>query len=155
MPYTGLKENITVAEKKVPTIDVMMYDAAPVLSINKTGDTSYVVSWTKVPLADSYLLEENNSSEFISEVLYDDSKFSSTVYSGADTTKTFTGKESGTFYYAVFAVTRYGDSYTPSQAGNDNWNFNISVKYGAMSNIALVQSGATGTMKIDIPWPSK
>ena len=154
--YTGVKDNISVSKDVVTTVDITMYDAAPIVNpAQKTGDTSYIISWSRVPLAISYLLEESTSSKFITGDFFDDTKLSSTVYAGSDTTKTFTDKESGTFYYAVFAMTQYGRTYTSSPAGEENWDFYILVDDGPMSNIISVQSGATGTMKIDIVWPTK
>jgi hypothetical protein len=154
--YTGFKDNITVVANVSTPVDIAMYDAAAILSPAKTiGDSSYILTWNKVPLATSYMVEESPSKDLLSGVFLDDTKFSTTVYAGSDTTRAFTGKVPGSHYYCVFAVFPYGDSYTASVSNVKNWNFYLFVKYGAMSNMISVLSGATGTMKVDIPWPLK
>lgn len=163
--YTGMKDNITIEENSVTTVDITMCDVAPVLSVKTNEDLSYTISWTRVPLADLYHLEEAPSSEFCYEGDFEYMKLSDTVYSGPDSSITFTGHKSGTFYYVVFAVTSYGDSYEPSPPGDYDYNFGKCVEYGAMSNIVpvTVQSGdqpgepiiSTGTIKIRVPWPTK
>lgn len=150
--YTGFKDGITVSADTSTTVDITMFDAAPVLFPAKTtGDSSFVIFWSRVPLAVSYLLEESASPEFTDE--FGETKLSTTVYSGSDSTKTFTDKESGTFYYAVSAVTQYEEAYTSSFSLA--FYFYLLGKYGALSNIVSVESGATGSLKIDIPWPIK
>ena len=140
--YTGFKDNITVSPNIETMVDITMVDAAPVLyPATKTGDYSYTLLWSKVPLAVYYMVEESTSQNFISGEFLDDIKLSSTVYSGPDTTKVFIEKASGTYYYCVFAVTPYGDSYSASEKGEESWDFYISVNYGAISNIISVQSG--------------
>jgi hypothetical protein len=154
--YTGFKDNITVSANVSTPVDISMSDAAPVLSpARSTGDSSYVLTWTRVPLATAYLIEESPSEKLVSGVLLEDTKFSTTVYTGSDSTKAITGKAPGTYYYTVYAVTPYGKTYSVSPAGQKNWDFYVAVKYGAFSNMISVQSGSNGIMKIDIPWPSK
>jgi hypothetical protein len=154
--YTGYKDDITVLANTSTPVDISMYNAAPVLSTAKTtGDNSYILTWSRVPLATSYMVEESPSTELVSGGSLSGNKLSTTVYAGSDTTRAFTGKAPGTYYYCVFAVVPYGDSYTASVAGTSNFDFYISIQYGAMSNMISVLSGATGTMKIDIPWPLK
>jgi len=154
--YTGFTDNITVSADATNTVDITMSDAAPVLyPVKKISDSSYTIFWSHIPLAASYLLEENTSNTFLSSDLLDDKKLSSTVYAGTDTLITFRDKEPGTYYYLVFPVTNYGDSYDPSPAGKENWNFYIGFKYGPVSNVISVQTGVTGSLKIDIPWPTR
>ena len=150
--YVGLKENITIVADTTTAVDITMVDASPLLYQAQTIDeSSYVISWSPVPIATSYLLEESSSTKFND----DRKKLSTTIYAGSDTTKTLTNKTPGTYFYCVFAVTQYCELYVPSQANEDNFDFYIAVKYGAMSNVIAVQSGATGSLKMDIPWPLK
>ena len=161
--YIGFTENITVIADTVTTVDITMYDAAPVLYPAKiTGDSSYTLSWSKVPLAVSYKVEESSSSEFASYDYGDYTRLSSTVYSGPDTTKVFTGKSPGVYYYCVFAITFYGYYYGTLPQGKSDAGFYMWINFGAMSNIISVKLGTipvpSGTktgLKIDIPWPTK
>lgn len=151
--YTGEKYNISVSANTSTSVDIIMYDAAPVLYPARiTGDSSYVLTWSKVPLATSYMVEESTSN-----ILYSDDsiKLSSTIYSGSDSTYVITKKNPGTYFYVVFAMTKHGDSYSPTPAGEGNFDFYLFQKYGAISNMISVTCGATGSMKIDIPWPTK
>ena len=155
--YTGFKDSIIVYADTVTTVDITMYDAAPILyPAQKTGDTSYIISWSHVPLATSYMLEESESSRFSSGGFIPH-KLSTTVYTGPDTTKTLTGKEIRIYYYTVFAVTQYGKNYPTTSSDLGDYDFDDAVQYGAMSNIVSVASGpsGSGTLKIDIPWPTK
>lgn len=114
--YTGFKENITVIADTVTPVDITMVDAAPVLYQAKiTGDDSYTLTWSKIPLAGSYWGEESLSSEFASYDYGDYTRLSSPFSSsGPDTTKVFTGKAPGVYYYCVVAITSYGEYYLPS-----------------------------------------
>ncbi len=66
---------------------------------NPDGDGNYIVSWSTSPSATSYTLEEDDNASFSSPV---------TVYSGSGTSRSFSGKSTGTYYYRVNAVNQYG-----------------------------------------------
>ncbi|PWB54062.1 MAG: hypothetical protein C3F13_07155, partial [Anaerolineales bacterium] len=61
---------------------------------NADGDGSYLVSWTTVPSATSYTLEQDDNPGFTSPV---------TRYFGADTQYQVNGQYYGTWYYRVMA----------------------------------------------------
>jgi len=163
--YVGRKNNVTVSENAVTTVEITMVDTAPVLSFitaTDTEDSSYTFSWTRVPLTEFYLLEESPTSEF-SDGYYH--KLSTTFYSGSDLKISFNGHEPGNFYYAVLAVTSYSSYYEPSSLKISDFGFCRYLRYGAISNIIPVtfQSGEdsegpvtkTGVIKITVPWPTK
>ena len=77
------------ANGTVPTLQ------APTLNaISSTGASSYNVSWSTVPGANSYTLQQSMDSGFTNPVV---------VAQGTDTSKSFANQASGTYYYRVFA----------------------------------------------------
>jgi photosystem II stability/assembly factor-like uncharacterized protein len=66
---------------------------------NPDGDGNYTVSWSTSSSATSYTLQEDNNAAFSSPA---------TVYSGPGTSKSFSGKSTGTYYYRVNGVNQYG-----------------------------------------------
>ena len=125
--YVGMKENIDVVAEETTTVDITMVDASPVLNpAEMLGENSYKISWSSVLFATTYSLGEDTSIDFYSPT---------TVYSGADTTMTFTYKAPGVYYYSVFAETPYGNT--------------------APSEPIMVEVGGTGTISINIPWPGE
>ncbi|MFO7742593.1 MAG: S8 family serine peptidase [Anaerolineae bacterium] len=76
---------------------------SPVLDAidNTDGDGSYTVSWSSAEYATTYTLQEDDNGDFSSPT---------TVYEGADTTKTITGKDMGTYYYRVKARNVFAES---------------------------------------------
>ena len=76
---------------------------APVIDpiANSDGDSNYTVSWNTVERASSYDLEEDSDAAFSSASL---------AYSGADTSKSISGKGLGTYYYRVRASGGLGSS---------------------------------------------
>ena len=163
--YTGRKNNVTVLEDTVTSVEITMSDTAPVLSFitaSDTEDSSYTFSWNRVYLTESYYLEESPTSEFIDDY---SRSLSTTFYSGSDLKISFNSHEPGTFYYAVFAVTSYSDYFYRLPEQLSNYAVYDYFKYGAISNIIPVtfQSDGgqeepvtkTGTLKIKIPWPTE
>ena len=70
--------------------------------LNPGGVGNYVVNWSSVPIATAYTLQEATDAAFSSP---------STVYSGANTSFSVTGKAAGsTFYYRVRAANAAGNS---------------------------------------------
>ena len=69
--------------------------------INPDGDGSYDVNWSPAVLADTYTLEEDESSGFASPA---------TVYSGSAVFVSVTGKAHGEYHYRVKASNTWGDS---------------------------------------------
>ncbi len=66
---------------------------------NNDGDGNYTISWSNISEATGYVLEEDNDENFTSPI---------TVYSGASTSKTITGRGTGTYYYRVQATNSFG-----------------------------------------------
>ena len=77
-------------------------------------------------LATSYSLGQDFSEDFSSP---------EDVYAGPDTTITFTDISPGVYYYSVYAVTPYGNTYA--------------------SDFRVVKVGGIGTITINIPWPEE
>jgi hypothetical protein len=77
--------------------------AAPMLDAisNADGDGSFTVSWSSSEGATTYTLEEDTNVDFSS---------STTVYSGASTSKDISGRDLGTYYYRVRASNAYASS---------------------------------------------
>ena len=125
--YVGLKENIDVVADETTTVDITMVEASPVLQpAEKLGENSFKISWTPMMFATTYNLGEDTSIDFTEPT---------TVYSGPDTTMTFTYKAPGVYYYSVFAETPYGNA-VPSEP-------------------IMVEVGGTGTISFNIPWPGE
>lgn len=76
---------------------------APVLDdiANADGDGNYMVSWSAVNGANSYVLEEDDNAAFSSP---------DTRYTGPDTSWNASGKAAGTYYYRVKASISVGES---------------------------------------------
>lgn len=76
---------------------------APVLNEinNPDGDGSYIVSWTSVASTTQYILQEDDNESFSSPT---------TAYEGSSTSKSFSGKAPGTYYYRVKAKNDYSES---------------------------------------------
>jgi len=68
---------------------------------NPDGDDTYTVNWSSVSGATEYILEEDDNTSFTSPT---------TVYSGASTSRTITGRDVGTYYYRVQATNSFGIS---------------------------------------------
>jgi hypothetical protein len=68
---------------------------------NPGGVGSYTVSWSGVPLADRYVLEESTDSGFSQR---------ETVYSGPLTSQQIAGRGAARYYYRVKAQNEWGDS---------------------------------------------
>ena len=68
---------------------------------NPDGDGNYTVSWEQAYLAETYVLQEDDSAAFSSPT---------TRYSGNDTSWNATDKAAGTYYYRVKARNDAGDS---------------------------------------------
>lgn len=68
---------------------------------NLDGKGNYAVSWSAVGGATSYTLEEDDSDTFTSPTV---------VYSGSGTSKSFTGRNVGKYYYRVKALNSFGSS---------------------------------------------
>jgi hypothetical protein len=77
---------------------------------NSDRDGNYTVSWSSVTRATGYVLQEDDNASFTSP---------STAYSGANTSKTITGKSAGTYYYRVQAT---------NSSGNSPWSNVVSVQ---------------------------
>jgi hypothetical protein len=77
---------------------------------NSDRDGNYTVSWSSVTGATGYVLQEDDNGSFTSP---------STAYSGANTSKTITGKSAGTYYYRVQAT---------NSSGNSPWSNVVSVQ---------------------------
>jgi hypothetical protein len=75
----------------------------PVLNTinNPDGDGNYTVSWNAADRADTYTLQEDDHPAFSSPT---------TVYSGAGTSKSITGRDVGTYHYRVKASNEFGSS---------------------------------------------
>jgi len=154
--YVGLKEDINVTIGETTTVDLAMIDVAPSLyPATITGDNSFTISWSPVPLTTSYILEESFSSDFYD----DDEKLSTNVYCGSDTTVTLRDKTPRIYYYMVLALTPYDpDNLNPCTISEFekmfyDFDFHLAIEYGAPSNIIEANIGGTGTMRIEIPWP--
>jgi len=68
---------------------------------NADGDDSYTVTWSAVPDATEYQLQESSSTSFSPYI---------TRYSGANTQVLVTGREVGVWYYRVRAVNAAGNA---------------------------------------------
>ena len=68
---------------------------------NPDGDGKYTVSWSAPAGATGYTLQEDDNASFSSPA---------TAYSGPATSRAFTGKPAGTYYYRVNASNAYGPS---------------------------------------------
>jgi hypothetical protein len=68
---------------------------------NADGDGNYMVSWSEVNGATSYVLEEDDNAAFSSP---------DTQYTGPDTSWNASGKAAGTYFYRVKASNSVGDS---------------------------------------------
>ena len=76
--------------------------SVPVVNpIERTGDDSYLVSWTSVDLAETYVLQEATDLSFERVV---------TRYVSADTSWTAENKPMGTYTYRVKALNAWGES---------------------------------------------
>jgi hypothetical protein len=83
-------------------VDAGPPQAAPVLDdIEHYGTGSYTVSWSSVPKATTYVLEEDNDPAFPSPVV---------VYDEEATSTSVDGQAEGTYYYRVRAVNSFGSS---------------------------------------------
>jgi hypothetical protein len=67
---------------------------------NADGDGAYVVTWTAVPDADSYVLEEARDSAFAT---------ATPIYNGPSTTYNVSGQITGRYYHRVQARNSWGD----------------------------------------------
>ncbi len=68
---------------------------------NADGDGDYIVDWSDVTGADTYILEESDNADFTNP---------STVYAGSDSEYTVSGQDGGIWYYRVKASGVAGDS---------------------------------------------
>jgi hypothetical protein len=66
---------------------------------NSDGDGSYLVDWSSASLANSYELQEDDNPGFSSP---------SIAYSGTSTSKSISGKPTGTYFYRVRGINSYG-----------------------------------------------
>ncbi|HOU12327.1 MAG TPA: S8 family serine peptidase [Anaerolineae bacterium] len=69
--------------------------------VNADGDDSYTVTWSAVPNATEYQLQESSSTSFSTYI---------TRYSGANTQVLVAGREVGVWYYRVRAVNAAGNA---------------------------------------------
>jgi hypothetical protein len=76
---------------------------APVLNgiDNPDGDGNYTITWSSVPGADDYSLQEDDDPSFAGATL---------LYSGTATSKEVSGRDIGTYYYRVNASNSSGAS---------------------------------------------
>jgi hypothetical protein len=96
---------------------------------NADGDGDYAVTWKAVSGAETYTLEESESSAFDSAV---------EVYSGTATSYSASGQTTGRHYYRVRARNSWGDSaWSNSQAVDVLWELEPNNE-ASMANGALV-----------------
>jgi hypothetical protein len=90
-PLTSAFSNTQSTTVSSPTLP------APVLNAisNPSGASSYSVSWTSVPSATQYTLQEATTSSFSNP---------QTLFAGAATSFQVSGKAAGTYYYRVEAI---------------------------------------------------
>ena len=83
--------------------DFPFVPAAPVLYPigNDDGDGNYTVHWSSSEGASTYTLQEATKADFSD---------ATTAYSGPNTSRTFSGKAAGTYYYRVRAAAADGSS---------------------------------------------
>jgi hypothetical protein len=77
--------------------------ATPMLNAisNEDGDGNYTVSWSSSVGASTYTLQEATNADFSNAI---------TAYSGPDTSKAFSGRAVGTYYYRVRASNEHASS---------------------------------------------
>ncbi len=114
---------------------------APTLNAipNDDHDGNYTVSWTSTNYATGYNLQEDDNNGFSSPI---------TVYSGANTSWSATGKPNGTYYYRVQATNATGAS---------SWSDTRQVTVGSGSDIVNgnFEAGGSGwTQYSTHGWPT-
>ena len=86
----------SVVVDKVPPVAPTLYPIS-----NPDGNGDYLVDWSEVAEASSYLLVEDNNPGFTSPAVR---------YTGASTQYDVTGQQGGSWYYRVQASNEFGDS---------------------------------------------
>ena len=121
---TGSDSDVDVKAGQTTTAEIAPMSFIPTLDIEGGATGTYTVKWTEVSSADTYTLQEDDNSAFSTPEV---------VYTGSNTSKSFTGKAEGpSYYYRVCATNQYG---------NSKW-----------SSPHFVSLSEDGTIQIDIPW---
>ena len=128
--WEGIDSDVDVVAGQSSTADVKMVYLVVTLGApgqveeDTDADGDYSLSWSSVPGATEYTLEEDENGIFPNPVV---------VYTGSELSVDITGKEDGTYYYRVKASNASGDS---------PW-----------SSVEPIQVDLTGAIDIDVPWP--
>ena len=103
-----LSVGVALRKGRIGQLEISQAPSAPVLSSisNEDADGNYVISWSAVPDATSYTLEEDDNPGFSSPTIR---------YTGTNVQFAITAQIAGTWYYQVRASNAVGDSSWSNQ----------------------------------------